>query len=271
MLNDTHCHLDIEKFDADRVDVLKRAERAGVTRFLLPGLDWQSSKKVVAMVKDDPRLYAAVGVHPTEAGTFQREQLEQFRQLAGNPKVVAIGEIGLDQYWETVPHELQKQVLQAQLVLAAELALPVIIHFREKGDAPDGPCAADLMEMLWVWVEDLRAANSPLAGRPGVLHAFSGSKSTAQRAMKMNFYLGVGGPVTYRKERQELVANLPLESLLLETDAPFLAPAPQRGKRNEPAFVALIADKIAALHQCNVEEVAAVTSANALRLFCWEQ
>ncbi len=253
------------------------AQQAGVARIVIPAISWTSSLSVVKLAESDPVLYAAVGVHPTETNNVERQTsdigrstFDGFRELAQNPKVVAIGEIGLDYYWHTAPHDLQQKVLQEQLDLAAELNLPVIIHFREKGDALDGPCAADLMKMLEDWAAGLRSKKSPLAERPGVLHSFSGSRQTAERAISLNFYLGVTGPVTYRKERQELVASLPLERLLIETDAPFLAPAPQRGKRNEPAFVALIADKIAALHSCSPEQAAAVTSANAERLFGWK-
>ncbi len=157
-----------------------------------------------------------------------------------------------------------------QLDLAAELGLPVVIHLRERGDAPDGPCVADLLKRLEDWVAGLRSGNDPLAERPGVLHSFSGSLKTAQQAIRLGFYIGVTGPVTYRKDRQELIAALPLERLLIETDAPFLAPAPHRGKRNEPAFVALIADKIATLHHISLETAAEATTSNALRLFNWK-
>jgi TatD DNase family protein len=270
VLTDTHCHLDHKKFDADRADVLLRAQQAGVARILIPGTSWTSSLSAVKLAGSNPMLYAAVGIHPTDVGTFQVDTLERLRELAKHLKVVAIGEIGLDYYWDTAPHDLQQRVLKEQLDLAAELALPVILHFREKGDAADGPCAADLMKMLEEWVNRLRRGKNPLAERPGVLHSFAGSRATASRAIGLNFFLGVTGPVTYRKERQELVASLPLERLLIETDAPFMAPAPQRGKRNEPAFVALIADKISKLHNCSTEETAAATANNAARLFAWD-
>ncbi|KAF0107025.1 MAG: Hydrolase TatD family [Anaerolineaceae bacterium] len=270
MLTDTHCHLDYDKFDADREAVLERARQASVTRILIPGTTWTSSLSAVKLAESHPMLVAAVGVHPTDVDTFQVDTLAGLRKLAASPKVVAIGEIGLDYYWDTAPHDLQQRVLKEQLNLAAELELPVILHFREKGDAPDGPCAADLMKMLEEWVAGLRSRKSPLAERPGALHSFAGSRATASRAIGLNFYIGVTGPVTYRKERQELIASLPLERLLIETDAPFLAPAPQRGKRNEPAFVALIADKISKLHNCSTEETAAATANNAARLFAWD-
>lgn len=280
MLIDTHCHLDYNKFDADRADVLLRAQQAGVARIVIPGTNWTSSLSAVKLAESHPELYAAIGVHPTDVDTYHVDTLERLRQLASDTlspsgtsktsKLVAIGEIGLDYYWDTAPHEVQQRVLKDQLDLAADLQLPVILHFREKGDAADGSCAWDLMKLLEEWANRLGRGKSPLAERPGVLHSFSGSRATAQRAIALNFYLGVTGPVTYRKERQELVASLPLERLLVETDAPFLSPAPHRGKRNEPANVRLIADKIATLHSCSPEQAAAVTTANAKRLFGWK-
>lgn len=269
-LTDTHCHLDFRKFDADRADVLQRAQQAGVARILIPGLTLTSSRSAVELAESHPMLFAAVGVHPTEVVKFQEDALADFRQLAKRPQVVAIGEIGLDYYWDTAPHDLQQRVFRQQLDLAAALSLPVVIHFREKGDAPDGPCASDLLNILEEWVSRLRGGKSPLAERPGVLHSFSGSRAAAARAIGLGFYIGVTGPVTYSKPRQELIASLPLERLLIETDAPFLSPAPQRGKRNEPASVALIADKIAALRECSLQQVAAATTENAGRLFAWE-
>ena len=271
VFTDTHCHLDFNKFDPDRSEVLHRAEEAGVTRILVPGTSLTSSRSAVELAESHAGLYAAIGVHPTEVGTFQVDTLASLRTLAsGTSKIVAIGEIGLDYYWDTASHDVQQRLLIEQLDLAAELALPVVIHFREKGDAPDGDCARDLLKLLGEWVTGLRSGKSPLAGRPGVLHSFSGSLETARAAIGLGFFLGVTGPVTYRKDRQELVRQLPLESLLIETDAPFLAPHPQRGKRNEPAYVRLIADKIALLHSCSIEKVAAATSQNARRLFDWE-
>ncbi len=276
MLTDTHCHLDFHKFDPDRDAVLERAVRAGVERILIPGLNLTSSLSAVKLAESHPILFAAIGVHPTEAlevagraSDVGPSAFDPFRELARHPKVVAIGEIGLDYYWDAAPHDLQQRLLRAQLDLAAELGLPVVIHLREKGDAPDGPCAADLMKILEDWVAGLRSGNDALAARPGVLHSFSGSLSTARRAIALGFCIGVTGPVTYRKERQELIAGLPLDRLLIETDAPFQAPAPQRGKRNEPAYVRLIADKIALLHQCSLEQVAVTTSASAKFLFGW--
>ncbi len=270
-LTDTHCHLDLEQFDADRGEVLKRAWAAGLTRILIPGLDLVSSQRVIKLAESHPPLFAAIGVHPNDSLTWLGETSNALRVLAESPKVKAIGEIGLDYYWDDAPHEHQRAVLVEQLALAAELQLPVVLHLREAENAPEGDCARDLLEILEQWVQSLRASSSPLAERPGVLHSFSGNQSTAEKALRLNFYLGLTGPVTYKnaQARRELAKVIPLERLLVETDAPFLAPVPQRGRRNEPAFVGHIADKIAEIHSIHPEEVAAITTANAQRLFAW--
>ncbi len=271
MLTDTHCHLDLEKFDADREAVIQRARQAGLARILVPGLTVTSSHNVLKLVQAQPILFAAVGIHPTEAGTRSGSSIGELRELARDKKVVAIGEIGLDYYWDTAAHDLQQQVLKEQLRLAAQLALPVVLHSREKNDAEGGACAGDLIKILGAWVAGLRSGNEALAGRPGVLHSFSSSPEIARRAIELGFFIGVTGPVTYRNagRRRQVIADLPLERLLIETDAPFLAPQPERGKRNEPAFVTHIADKIAEIQSRTPQEVAAVTTTNAARLFSW--
>ncbi|MBN2385482.1 MAG: TatD family hydrolase [Anaerolineales bacterium] len=272
-LTDTHCHLDLHKFDADRPEVLERAARAGVSRILIPGLTAASSRLAVELARSQPRLYTAAGVHPNEVETWQGGSLAQLKEVAHQPKVVAIGEIGLDYYWDVAPHALQQEVLQRQLDLAAELDLPVVIHLREQGDHSDGPCSQDALHLLEEWANRLEREKSPLRKRPGVLHSFSGSPETARRAIGLHFFIGVTGPITYKnaQTRRDLVAGLPLECLLIETDAPYLTPVPQRGRRNEPAFVSRIADTIAEIHRRSVEEVAAITSDNAARLFHWEE
>jgi TatD DNase family protein len=270
VLTDTHCHIDLEKFSPDRGEVLERARLADVGRILVPGLNISSSHSILSLVEKEPSLFAAVGVHPTEAAGLSQAAIDALWELTRHSKVRAIGEIGLDYYWGACPHEDQQAALRMQLALARDLGLPVVIHFREKGDAPDGPCATDLFVILESWVNELVTAGNPLAGHPGVLHSFSGSLNTAKKAIDLGFFLGVTGPVTYNKPRQELISALPLEKLLVETDAPFLAPAPHRGIRNEPANVRLIADKIALLHSCSLERCAEMTTANANRLFNWE-
>ena len=303
MLTDTHCHLDLEIFDSDRDAVIERAARAGVEHILIPGLNVASSHSVVKLAESHPILFAAVGVHPTEASTWGPATAGELHAIittasgvsgssaisgslktsptpgtsatsrASSPsKILAIGEIGLDYYWDSAPHEMQRTILRQQLELAAEIGLPVILHMREAADAPQGACAENLLQILEEWCSGLRSGNSPLVDRPGVLHSFSGSLETAQAAMDLGFYIGVTGPVTFKNatRTQAIVAAFPLERILLETDAPFLAPHPQRGKRNEPAFVRLTADKIAALHDCNLDQVAKITSENAGKLFGWE-
>lgn len=300
-LTDTHCHLDLQRFDEDRAAVIERAEKAGLVRILIPALSVTSSLSAIKLAESYPMLYAAIGVQPNESPTWSENTIEELRALVrphplpltisigdsqrerealpsprrggvrGEGKIVAIGEIGLDYYWEAAPHDHQQRVFREQLDLAAELELPVVIHLREKEDADHGPCAEDTMSILEEWVAGLGADKEALRKNPGVLHSFSGSLEIAQRAIGLNFCIGITGPVTFKnaKRKQEMVAQLPLEHLLIETDAPYLAPHPHRGKRNEPAFVYEIADKIAQLQSRSQEEVAAITTSNASRLFSW--
>jgi TatD DNase family protein len=271
-LCDTHCHLDFNKFDSNRQEVVERAIQAGVGRILIPGLTLTSSLSAVKLAQDNPILFAAIGVHPTDASGFEPSTLDDMRKLAQHPRVKAIGEIGLDYYWDSAPRVQQKKVLSDQLALAAELQLPAVLHFREKADASSGDCASDLVKILEDWVSGLRHNQSPLVDRSGVLHSFSGTLETARAAMELGFFIGVSGPITYKNSvpRQELVAALPLDRILIETDSPFQTPHPHRGKRNEPAYVRLIADKIALVRSCTTGQVATATCGNAQRLFAWE-
>lgn len=218
-------------------------------------------------------LFAAVGYHPTDADDFTETGFAEISALARHPRVVAIGEIGLDYYWVKEParREHQESILARHLELAAQAGKPVVIHLREENDAEGGPAAKDLLATLIPWQQQLAKNNHPLAERPGVLHSFSGNLETARQAIAANFYIGLTGPITYKnaEQRREIVRGLPLGKLLIETDGPFLAPVPQRGNRNEPAFVRHIADKIAQIHQINPEQAAEITSANAARLFSW--
>lgn len=254
MLIDTHCHLDFEKFDADRDMVMARAAVAGVTRILIPALDLGNCAAVLRLAQQYAGVYAAVGVHPNATAVWEDAWIDQLRDLAQHEKVVALGEIGLDYYWDDAPHPVQQRALTMQLELAAELDLPVIIHNRE--------ASADVIRLL---------AASPLAGRdnPGVLHSFSADWETAQAALDMGFYLGFTGPVTFKKadDLRAIAAKVPLDRILIETDAPFLAPEPQRGKRNEPAYVVHVAEKLAAVRGMATAVLAQHTTTNALRLF----
>ena len=283
MLTDTHCHLDFGKFDNDREAVIRRAIDVGVRRILIPALDYESSLAAIRLADAFADIFAAVGFHPTDLDKWTAESLENLRKLIAAPqpdgslpkhKLVAIGEIGLDYYWvkESEKRGFQQAVLRQQLTLAQEVNLPVILHMREENDAWFGAASADLLEVLSEWHAALLAGSHPLAEKPGVLHSYNGNLETAQKALALNFYIGITGPVTYKnaEEKREIVRQLPLERLLIETDSPFLTPVPQRGRRNEPAFVVHIADKIAEIHKTTREQVARVTYQNANRLFGWE-
>lgn len=273
LLTDTHCHLNWNKFDPDRADVIARAKTAGLVRLLVPGVDLRSSKEAVQLAESNPMVYAAVGFHPTDLDEFSEGAFAEIQELAKHPKVVAVGEIGLDYYWvkETEKRTVQREILKRQLVFAASVSKPVIIHMREEKDAWFGDASADLLEILSAWHSNLKIKNPALAERPGVLHSFNGTLETAQKAIAMKFFIGVTGPVTYKnaEEKRNIIRQLPITQLLIETDSPFLSPVPHRGKRNEPAFVGEIADKIAEIHSRSLEEVAATTTANAARLFLW--
>ena len=264
MLIDTHCHLNFDAFDHDRGEVLKRARQAEVDRIVIPSIDLETCQAVVDLANEYPELYAAVGVHPNEALSWNEDTADRLRGLAEQSCVVAIGEIGLDYYRDRAPRDLQQRVFQEQLSLAAELSLPVIIHNRQ--------ATADVLEILAEWQTELLAANPMLAEHPGVLHSFSGDQAAADQALHLGFFIGITGPVTFRNapELQSVVAHLPLDRILVETDAPFLTPHPYRGKRNEPAYVRLVAEKIAQIHNLPLEMVSEVTSGNAGRLFNWQ-
>jgi TatD DNase family protein len=270
MLTDTHCHLDYSKFDPDRAEVIQRATDSGLIRLLVPGLDHRSSAAAVRLAESATSVYAAVGFHPTDLDKFSEEAFQEVKRLASHPKVIAIGEIGLDYYWikESDKRAFQREALKQQLQFAKEMNKPVIIHMREENDAWFGEASQDLLKILGEWQKNLCGS---LAEKPGVLHSFNGNLETAQKALALNFYLGITGPVTYKnaEEKRKIIRQLPLNKILIETDAPFLAPVPFRGKRNEPAYVHHIADKIAEIHSKSPAEIAALTTANAARLFAW--
>jgi TatD DNase family protein len=250
---DSHCHLDFPDFDPDRDQVLARAAESGVTALIDPGTDLESSRRAVALAEKHDSVYAAVGVHPHDASTLDRETLAQVRQLAAQAGVVAIGEIGLDYYRDLSPRDVQRAAFDRQLALAADLDLPVIVHQRES--------AADVIAALRDWAA---------GGHAGcVLHAFSGDQAMADEAVATGFYLGIGGPLTFKNARNlpEIVTRVPLAHLVIETDAPYLAPHPYRGKRNEPAYVALVAERLAELLGLPPGDVTAQLTDNTRRLF----
>jgi TatD DNase family protein len=269
-LTDTHCHLDYQKFDEDREAVIQRANEAGLTRLLIPGLQHRSSQEAVQLAEKYPGVYAAVGFHPTDFKDFTPKTFEKVKELASHARVVAIGEIGIDYYWikDAGERTIQREMFVQHLQLAQEIGRPVVIHMREENDEWLGQASVDLLKILSEWHGSL---NGRLKETPGVLHSFNGTLETAQQALDMNFYIGITGPVTYPKaeKKREIVRQLPLDRILIETDSPFLPPVPFRGKRNEPAYVAHIADKIAEIHSKSPAEIAEITTANAERLFAW--
>jgi TatD DNase family protein len=254
MLVDTHCHLDFPQFDEDRPAVLARARAAGVGRILIPGVDLAACWRAVALAEAEPEVYAAVGLHPNDAGDWSEAAIDHIRTLANHPKVVGIGEIGIDLYWRKISQMDQERVFRQQLALATELGKPVIIHDREAHQL----------------VMDVLQDAAPPAGV--VLHAFSGDQRMAAEAIERGYYLGVDGPLTYKKSEalRTLFAQVPGDRILIETDAPFLTPQSKRGRRNEPALVAEVAAKLAEIRGCGVDEIADLTAANANRLFRWE-
>ncbi|MDD6382581.1 MAG: TatD family hydrolase [Selenomonadaceae bacterium] len=252
-LVDTHTHLNDGKFAADCDAVIERARAAGVTRMINMGDTLASSEQAVRLAEQHEGLYAGVGIHPEEAFEMTAREDDILAAWAKQPEVVAIGEIGLDYYWEKDPdrRRLQQRIFIRQLDLARQLHLPVCIHDRD--------AHGDTLSILKREGQGLR----------GVLHCYSGSPEMAREFLKLGWYLGVDGPLTFKNAAKlpEVVKAMPLERLLIETDAPYMAPVPMRGKRNEPAFVRFVAEKVAELRGCSLAEIAQVTTRNAEDLY----
>ena len=251
MIFDSHAHYDSEQFEKDREEVLSSMQENGVGTIVNCAADWDSVTEVVDLANEYPFVYAAVGLHPDEVGCLDEERFAYLKEQCQKEKVVAVGEIGLDYYWEKESHELQKQWFIRQLALARELDLPVIIHSRD--------AAADTLEIMQRYAQGLR----------GVIHCFSYSKELAREYVKMGFFIGIGGVVTFKngKKLKEIVEATPLRQILLETDCPYLAPVPYRGKRNSSLYLPYVAQEIASLKGISYEEVVAQTEQNGKRLF----
>lgn len=259
---DTHSHLDFDRFSKDRSQVLQRAWKAGLVWILNPGIDLHTNQAAIELANSYPhQISASVGIHPNFGQPWTADILPTLREQAAHPGVVAIGEIGLDYYRQHTPFEQQRKMFESQLTLAEELSLPVILHNRDSSQ--------DLLSILKSWHQGLVNTAHPLALSPGVFHSFSADHDTAIAALEMNFYIGISGPVTFKNAaaQKAITRNLPLDCILLETDAPYLTPHPHRGKRNEPAYIPLIAEEIARLHETSPKHVAEVTYKNACQLF----
>lgn len=251
MIFDSHAHYDSSQFDEDRDQLLSSMPEMGVGTIVNVGADWDSVTEVVELAQKYPHVYAAVGLHPDEVGDLNEERFEFMKSQCRHEKVVAVGEIGLDYYWDNESHDTQKKWFIRQLKLARSLNLPVIIHSRD--------AAGDTLEIMKEHAQGLR----------GVIHCFSGSKELAEEYVKMGFHIGIGGVVTFNngKKLKEIAASIPLDKILLETDCPYLAPVPYRGKRNSSLYIPHIAEEIAALRGISYEEVVAQTEQNAKMLF----
>lgn len=249
-LIDTHAHLDDRAFDADRDAVLARAREAGVRAIVNVAYNEAKWASTAALCASNPEVFAVVGIHPHDAHSWSAAVGERLRAALRGPKVVGLGEIGLDFYRDYAPHDLQREVFRAQLAIARDTGLPVVIHSRAAEDEV---------------VETLAECG---IGR-GVLHSYSGSLATAERALGLGLHISLTGPVSYPKaeHQRDLARRIPRDRLLLETDCPYLAPQARRGKRNEPAFVRFTAEAIAAARGEPVEEIVAATDANAMGLF----
>jgi TatD DNase family protein len=263
VFTDTHCHLNYHTFNTDLEDVIHRAQDVQVKRILVPGTDMDSSRVAVSLAERFPIIYAAVGIHPNEAQKWIPSNVSELAILAAHPKVVAIGEIGLDYYREKAPISLQKDVFIAQLEIAEKLHLPVIVHSRQ--------AFPEVWKILELWHNQLKQSSSSISHRPGVLHSFEGDFNMAETPSQRNFFIGIGGPVTYKNalKKHDLAAHLSNNNILVETDAPFLSPIPHRGKRNEPAYIPVIIAQIAHLRNVTTDLLASLTTRNSEILFGW--
>ncbi len=265
-LVDSHCHLNFHQYDHDRTEVLRRAFNAGVKRIIIPAIDLETCGQGLKLCAAESGIYVAVGIHPNSSSNFDVSDIDELRRLANNAKVVAIGEIGLDYHWDTSPKSQQWRAFEAQLALASQLELPVIIHNRDRRVDTAPSASSDVIAILENWAP---AVPAKLRGRLGVLHSFSASFEIAQRALELGFYLGFTGPITFKKADalRDVARSVPIDRLLIETDGPFLAPQQRRGKRNEPANVRFINAKLAELHGLPPKEMARQTTSNAEQLF----
>lgn len=252
MLFDTHVHLNAEQYIEDLEEVIDRARSEGVSNMVVVGFDKPTITKAIQLADTYSFIYASVGWHPVDAIDMTEEDLIWLEELATHPKVVALGEMGLDYHWDKSPKDIQKEVFRKQIALAKRVKLPIIIHNRE--------ATQDIVDIL-------KEEGAEEVG--GIMHCFSGSVEIAKECMKMNFYISFGGPVTFKnaKSVKEVAALIPLDKLLIETDCPYLTPHPYRGKRNEPSYVKLVAEEIAELKNLSFDEIASVTTSNAKKLF----
>lgn len=257
-LVDTHAHLDMPEFDRDREQVIARAVESGVTTIITVGIDPKSSRKAVQLAESHPQILATLGIHPHEAAWVTEKDIAGLAEMAKHPRVVAIGEMGLDYYRHRSPRDAQLRVLKWQLELAREVKLPVIIHCRQAD--------SDMLKVLDEWI----SSEQPAADRPrGVIHCFNGDKQTAAKYLDMGFYIAFGGYIGYPSSLhlQDTIRSIPQDRLLVETDCPFLPPQLYRGKRNEPSYIPITVKVLAETRRVSTDAIALETTQNAHRLF----
>ena len=248
---DTHTHLDFDRFDGDRDEVIRRAHEANVAMMITIGVDYATSLAAIKIAEEHKNVYAAIGVHPHDAANMTEEQFDELRDLLKHPKVVAIGEVGLDYHYDYSPRDVQRRVFRRFLDLATSTHMPLIIHTREADE--------DILSII---------REKGRSNWHGVFHCFSSDERMAQKALDLGFHLSFTGTVTFKNSESLNVAKkAPLDRLMIETDCPFLAPVPRRGKRNEPAFVVHVANEIAKARQMPIDEFARITTLNAMRFF----
>ncbi|MDF2037330.1 TatD family hydrolase [Cytobacillus oceanisediminis] len=252
MFFDTHAHLNAEQYNEDLQEVIDRAQNEGISNIVVVGFDRPTIEKAMELTEKYDFIYASVGWHPVDAIDMTEDDLQWIEELSSHPKVVALGEMGLDYYWDKSPKDIQQEVFRKQIRLAKKVKLPIVIHNRE--------ATADIVEIL-------KEEGAGEVG--GIMHCFSGSPEIAKECVDMNFFISLGGPVTFKnaKKPKEVADVIPLEKLLIETDCPYLTPHPFRGKRNEPSYVKFVAEQIAEIKGLSVEEVAQATTENAKKLF----
>ena len=252
MLFDTHVHLNADQYQDDVTEVIERALASGVSRMVVVGFDRSTINRAIELAEAYDFLYASVGWHPVDAIDMKAADLVCLEELSAHPKVVALGEMGLDYYWDKSPKEIQKEVFRNQIRLAKKVNLPIIIHNRD--------ATADIVAIL-------KEEKAETVG--GIMHCFSGSVEIAKECVQMNFYISLGGPVTFKNAKQpkKVAEEIPLDRLLIETDCPYLTPHPYRGKRNEPSYVKLVAEEISKIKGVSFEEVSRITTENANKIF----
>lgn len=252
MLIDTHVHLNADQYEEDLEAVITRAEEADIGKMVVVGFDRKTIERTMELIETYDNVYGVIGWHPVDAIDCTEGDLEWIESLSEHKKIVGIGETGLDYHWDKSPHDVQKALFKKQIALAKRVNLPVIIHNRN--------ATADCIEIL-------KSENAHEAG--GIMHAFSGDENDADEVLSMNFHISLGGPVTFKnaQDPKDIAVHVPLDKLLVETDAPYLAPHPYRGKRNEPALVKLVAEKIAELRGITFETLSEQTTKNAQNLF----